>query len=257
MIDIHSHIMPGIDDGAADLSASLAMGRLAEQDGVRTIIATPHNQQAPSSVSRDAYLSGVRWLQAQFTAQGVGIELMPGVEVYLDPEVPKLVERGSVFGLNGSRYLLVEFPLNQYPFYAPEVIFKLFLTGVVPVIAHPERNSDIARDPSLLMPLVENGCLVQLTAASLMGVFGREIKRAAIALLEGQYVHIIATDSHSSGQRGPLLSPAVAVASEVVGAEAALAMVTSTPAAVIANRDIEVPRPLPRKAKRSFFRLGR
>lgn len=255
MIDIHSHIMPGVDDGARGLDESLAMGKMAQADGIDRIVCTPHSVDWSQPGRKAAAGREVAWLQQQFTEAGLEIELLPGVEVYLEPDVHKQRAHESIFGINGSRYLLIEFPHHQYPFYADQIIFELRVRGVVPVIAHPERNLFIRRDPNLLAPLVEKGCLVQLTAASLAGDFTREIQETSFLMLEHNLAHVIATDAHTLIGRGPMLSPAVAQAASRVGRERAEAMVTTIPEAIIGDREITVPSPTAIKAKRNFLGL--
>ena len=167
MIDLHSHILPGLDDGPATLEESLEIARRAAADGVRVIAATPH--------VRDDYPTeavtmkrAVAELRGVIQKEGIPIEVRPGGEIAID-WLDRLAEDDLIrFGLGGSpRYVLVEFPYAGWPLSLHEWIFRLVTKGVTPVIAHPERNSEVQDDPSELRPLVDAGALVQITAASL------------------------------------------------------------------------------------------
>ena len=255
-IDLHSHILPGFDDGAQDEAQALAMARLAVADGVGRIVATPHSldgvwAQLPAAVRERA-----GWLQAACREQGIDLEIVSGLETYIAPDLPRRVTREPGCTLGGTRYLLVEFPLQQYPRYVEQTVFELQVAGFVPIIAHPERYTEVIQDPSLLYTLVERGVLVQLTAASLTGDFGRDVQETAQFFLTHNLAHVIASDAHGTSQRSPVLSEAVAVAAEQIGQDRALAMVTETPARILADERFYVPPPEPlQQQKRRGWRF--
>jgi protein-tyrosine phosphatase len=152
--------------------------------------------------------------------------------------------------LGGSSYLLVELPLHEYPAYTEQVLFDLQARGFRPILAHPERNAVLAKEPGRLSALVERGILAQVTAGSLAGRFGRHVLAAADLMLEHRLVHIIASDAHGFGSRSPVMSVGVAAAAVLVGAERARAMVTTIPAAILAGQAIVAEPPLPLTARR-------
>ena len=244
MIDLHAHILPGLDDGATDLAESLAMARLACADGVRTIVATPHNHDWKPGIGRLDILERVAHLQSALDAAGISMKCVPGVEAYLTPNITEQVESGQAFCLGGSRYILVELPLELYPSYVEQAIFELQIKGLAPILAHPERNAVLAREPRRLYQLVERGLLTQLTAASLVGGFGPQVQDAASLFLKHNLAHIIASDAHGVEGRSPVLSAAVAAAAAVVGQARATAMVTTVPESILAGERLAVEPPL-------------
>ncbi len=255
-IDLHTHILPGFDDGARDDEQALAMARMAVADGVGCIVATPHSLDRGWGQLPAAIRDQVARLQAVCRDQGLDLEIVPGLEAYIAPDLPRRVTREPGCTLGGTRYLLVEFPLQQYPRYVEQTVFELQVAGFTPIIAHPERYTEVIAAPSLIYTLVERGVLTQVTAASLLGVFGREIQEAARLFLTHGLAHVIASDAHGLGQRPPVLSEAVAVAAGWIGEEQALKMVTTTPARILADELIPVPPPDPLQSpKRRLWRL--
>lgn len=253
MIDIHTHLLYGADDGASTLEEALDMVRRAQADGITAMVATPHSTNLPPALVADEIPRRVQALQEELDRNGMAVRLYPGLENYLDLELPKRLEAGHALPLNRGPYVLVELPLTQYPLYTEHVLFELQIKGLVPVLAHPERNADVSRDHSLLERLVERGVLAQVTAASLLGAFGTEVKRSAEAFVKRRLVHIIASDAHGpAGHRSPVLSAAVAAASRLVGREQAQAMVTSLPQAILEGRRLAVEPPLPARRRFSF-----
>jgi protein-tyrosine phosphatase len=250
MIDLHAHILPALDDGPVSMEEALAMGRLAEADGVRTVVATPHSGDWQPALSAAALRSRVAQLQAALDREGVAVSVVMGMEVHLDPDTAWRAVQGSALCLGETKYLLVELPLHEYPTYTEQVLFELQARGFRPILAHPERNAVLAREPALLVPLVERGILAQVTAGSLAGRFGRHVLAAAELMLEHRLVHIIASDAHGFGSRSPVMSVGVAAATVLVGAERAWAMVTTVPAAILAGQAIVAEPPLPLSARR-------
>jgi len=257
MIDIHTHILPNVDDGARDLDEALAMARLAVEDGTRHIIATPHNIDWEATGRREEMTDRVRALQSAMDAAGIALHVYLGSEVRIVPDLVQRMKQGWAMTLNGSRYMLVELPFLLYPPYTERVCFELALEGITPVLAHAERYSAIQEEPETVAPLVERGNLIQITSGSLFGVFGKKAQQAAISLLDRGLVHIIASDAHNTKTRPPLLSQAVNVAAEYVGAERAAKMVNDVPQAILDNAPITVelppPPPPPSPPRRRWF----
>lgn len=212
MIDLHSHILPGIDDGAATLEESLEMARAAVADGVTALAATPHVRgDYPTRPEEMERLTAQ--VRDAVRREGIALELLTGGEVALDV-LPGLDDEAlRRFGLGGSRaHLLVEFPYAGWPLSLEFVTRGLVGRGITPVIAHPERNAEAQRAPERLAAVVDAGALLQLTAASLDGRLGRSARRAAHALLELGLAHLLAGDAHSAGDgRGGLGAAAAAV----------------------------------------------
>jgi protein-tyrosine phosphatase len=243
VVDIHCHLLPGVDDGAADWDVCLEMGRVAAADGIHTIVATPHwplNNEAPNA---ERVRELVAEVQEAFDAESVGVRVLPGHELMILPEAPEELASGAALGIAGStRYALMETPYHHLPFYLREIIFQIQSRGFTPVLAHPERNPVIQTKPETLVDYIDAGCLLQVTAGSITGRFGNGPKRAAEFLMRQGWCHVIASDAHSSNSRPPTLQEAVTAAAAVIGEEAARSAVTTTPEAIISGQPV---RPVP------------
>lgn len=218
MIDIHCHILPGIDDGSPDLESSLAMARIAANDGIHTIIATPHISDISSS--KQSLLDAVTVLNSELKQHNIPLTVLCGAEV--QAHIALIV--ADRFCLADSSFLLLEFPHSYLPGDAAEVIAVLMSRSITPIIAHPERNRDAGREPWKLTPLIEIGAKIQITAESLTGKMGITAKNCAEYLLQNKQVHYLATDSHAPEFRKPVLSQAVSLAAKTVGEDQARKM---------------------------------
>ena len=256
MIDIHCHILPGVDDGAASQDDSVAIAEAAVADGTSTVVATPHGAQWAYTGSLFETRGRVSDLQAELAARRVDLELLVGLEAHITPDLASACTRGDIFTLNGSRYILVEFPMQLLPAYTDQALFDLQLHHLVPVIAHPERNFAIAAKPEILWRMVSKGMLAQVTAGSLTGLFGPRTREVADLLVTHHLIHVIASDAHSVSGRGPALSAAVHRVGELLGRGAAVAMVTTTPQAILRDESVSVPEPEPLEQHRSWFPFG-
>ena len=254
MYDLHAHILPGVDDGAKTPQDALEMARVASQDGTRSMLATPHRRDITERSSVPEIQALVDDLNNRIQQGGFELSILLGMENHLDLDLPEEVSAGRALPMNGSRYILVEFPFFGRPNYAEDVLFQLQLQELTPVLAHPERIEAFQKDKDLLTELVGGGALSQITAGSLLGFFGGSVKRFTNALLREGLVHIIASDTHTAGgRRSPVLTAGVRAAA-FVGAERARAMAEATPKAVLENLPAQVPPPnevkLPRRRSR-------
>lgn len=254
MIDIHTHILPGLDDGASNLDEALEMARVAVADGIAQLVATPHS--AWGAATEGNVREGVQALQAALDEAGIVLRVMRGVEVWLTPEVVAQQHAGRAFPINGGRYMLVELPPHQIPPYTEQSIFALQLAGVTPILAHPERYSALEGNLNPLYELVNRGVLGQVTAGSLLGDFGPQAKQMAEIMLTHRLAHVIASDAHAARGRVPVLAMAAKRAAQLVGEEQARAMVTTVPESIVTGRAIEVPEPEPYRAKRHWLPWG-
>lgn len=246
MIDLHAHVLPGIDDGPGTLESSLELARAAVADGVTVMAATPHvrDDYPTDAVTMTRLLDELR---AAMASDAIPLELLPGGEVALERVRSLPVSDLQGFGLGGNPgYLLVEFPYHGWPLDLSELLFRLVAQGVTPVLAHPERNDVVQRAPEKLKALVSSGCLVQLTAASAAGRLGRRSRAAATQLLELGLAHLLASDAHAAGLRGAGLS-AAAVA--VGGGQLAEWLTCELPAAIVARTELP-PRPAEHRGRR-------
>ena len=258
MIDIHCHILPDVDDGASGLEQSLEMARIAQADGIDMIVATPHAFNGLYVNAVRTILDQCERLNEALERASIEIELLSGAEVHFCPGMASKVRQGAIQTINGSgRYILLEFPLHAMPPHYKDDIFELKLADVTPIIAHPERNAFFNFHPEALLELVEMGCLVQITAASILGGMGRGPAESARKMLKTRMAHIIASDAHSPDKRPPVLSPAVDAAAKILGSrEEALRMVLDRPSAILRGETVEVPPPATWPKKRWFSFLG-
>ncbi len=235
MIDLHCHILPGIDDGAPDLATSLAMARIAVADGIKVIACTPHIY--PGLYENDA--AGIRLaivaLQAALDAEGIELKLVEGADVHLTPELLVDLAAGRIPTLNGTRYLLLEPPHHVAPPRFEEQVFNLLANGYVPLITHPERLTWIEMNYPMFLRIAKGGAWLQVTAGALTGRFGTRPRYWAERLLDEGPVQVIATDAHSVHRRPPLLAEARVAAEKRVGTAESWALVRDRPAAILQN----------------------
>ncbi len=236
MIDMHSHILPGIDDGPVDLEESLQMLRLAAADAVRVQVLTPH-------IHIGRYENTKASLQAAFAefctlvaAAGIGVELRLAAEVRIGAEILQLVAGDAIpwlGGWDGRRVLLLEFPHSQIPVGSINLVQWLIQRQVVPMIAHPERNRELLAQPDKLNPFLQAGCLTQVTAGSLNGKFGPGPRAFAENLLQAGHVTLLATDCHNLAYRPPELGSGRDAAAALIGEEAARRLVEENPQRIL------------------------
>lgn len=217
MIDIHCHILAGIDDGAQTDNDSLAMAKLAVQEGITTIVATPHHKNGRYLNPKQDVLVKVAELNKRLLEEEIDLKILPGQETAISGELLEDYENGHVLTLNETNYVFVELPSDHVPRYTEKMLFDLQLKGLIPVIVHPERNREIHERPELLYKLVEKGALAQLTAGSVCGRFGKKIKRFSEQLIEANLVHFIASDAHNITSRGFHLQQAYDVVEKLYG----------------------------------------
>lgn len=245
MIDLHSHVLPGLDDGASDLEESLAICRAAAADGVTVLAATPH-VRADYPTTPEAMEFALAAVRA---AVGEVVDVVPGGEIAL-AELNRPIEELLRFGLAGNpRYLLVETPYVGWPLDIADRLSRVHASGITPVLAHPERNFEVQARPALLEPIVAAGTLVQLTAASLDGRVGRRATACAAELLKRELAHLIASDAHAASVRAVGLS---AAASAVGDVELARWLTVDVPQAILG--DTAVPERPTRSSPRRFLR---
>jgi protein-tyrosine phosphatase len=251
MIDLHCHILPGIDDGAVSLSESIEMCRIALNDGISKVVCSPHYVAGKYNNDRCRIMEEVKRLQSSLDDEGIPLTLCPGCEIRLDLNLVERIRAGELLTINDSgRYIILELPDEALPQNIEEIISSLIFAGIVPIIAHPERNYTIQSDPEIIYRLVGLGALTQLTSASLTGLFGRKIEKFSVFLLEHKLTHMLITDAHSSRRRRPLLSEGLKRLKEIVGEEAAMEMVEAIPEKILNGEDVDVEYPAPLKEKR-------
>ncbi len=207
MIDIHCHLIPNVDDGPDSWEESLEMARIACRDGIRYAFATPHWVQGSGMApSPELVCEGVERLNELVSQGGLNYKVYPGMEIGLCENLPRLVETGEVLLLGESDCLLVETPFVSLPWGMGEILFGLISMGIRPVLAHPERNRVIQREPEIVADFVEKGTLIQVNAFSLCGDYGEGARRCCTKLAEMGLIHTLASDGHSAQWRPPIIS---------------------------------------------------
>lgn len=250
-IDIHSHIIPGIDDGAEDMTMALEMLRIASLDGTKHIVATPHfnpfsipdngnTSLDTNSIMNISELVRTKTLELSEHASNleIDIRIYSGTEVLIHPDIPTLLENNSICTLNGSRYILIELPMYGKPIYMPDVLYQIQLMGFVPIITHPERYNEVVNDYMIVQRYVDRGMLVQINAGSLMGLFGRKVQKVAVKLIKNGLVHFIASDAHSIKGRLPKLSGAARMVEKKFGMEIMQRLFYYNGIAVLENSEV-------------------
>lgn len=237
MIDLHSHILPGIDDGAKDLEMALEMAQQAVARGIKAVAATPHYLKVTWSEVKNK----TNELRLLLTDHGIELEVIAGAELYIDPMFIDL-PAGEIPTYNDTgRYCLVEFPMMEFPAYIDQVLFSLQVKGITPIIAHPERYQRVIREPNLVAEWIEAGSLIQMNANSVLGLFGEKVIKTSRIMLEHNMVHFIASDAHSTGRRGFCLDSAAEAAAKIIAPDDVEKLVSSNPALVIAGEPIDIP----------------
>lgn len=255
MIDLHSHILPGIDDGSKSLEMSLAMARIAVDDGITLMACTPHiypgmylNDTSGITTARDA-------LQTSLDEHAIPLQLTTGADVHLVPGLLEGLRGGTVPTLHNTRYLLLEPSHHVAPPRFAESVFQLVAAGYVPVITHPERLTWVEDHFQVFVDLTQQGAWMQVTAGALTGVFGARAKYWGERFVGEGLTHIIATDAHSAGRRIPVMSEARAIAERLLGREEAHLLVVGRQELLLQDALPSAVPPLPvRKAAKGWLR---
>ncbi len=240
-VDIHSHILPGIDDGPKNMDKALEMVRFAWKNGTESIIATPHFMHGVSEyeINRQDIDNVCYKLMGKVREEGIRIKIYPGSEVFITPNLPELLKKNVIHTLNNSLYVLVELPVSSIPLYFKDVLFRLMINDYIPVLAHPERNLKVVKKPEIIREYVENGMLVQINSSSLKGLHQKNVKRAAVKLLKLGLVHFVASDAHTTKNRNAALIDVMKLVSSLIGSPKATELFETNGRKVI-NNEINV-----------------
>ena len=235
MVDIHCHILPGIDDGSDTWETTDKMCRMAARDGITHIVATPHCD-GHYLYDREHFTDMLGTLSE---IAGEWLTFTIGCDFHLSPRnLEDAMNDPRRFAIGDTQYLMVEFDHHGIPYNAPEQLMAIISRGMVPIITHPERNGYLMKNLDVVERFVHEGCRVQVTANALTGFWGPKSKKAAEKLIQKKLVHIVATDAHDLELRPPILSEARKRAAELTSEEMAEALVTTNPGAVVAGRSI-------------------
>lgn len=238
MIDLHSHILWGVDDGAKDIEVSEEMAKVAIENDISIIVATPHFRTSKEdTTTASQVVEKVEALNDYYFKNGIDLTIYPGMELYASNDLPDMLKEGKALTLADTRYILLEFSTREIPYFLDDLIYRLKLDGYIPIIAHPERNKDISEDIEILRKLVRKGVYAQVNKGSLLGEFGDRAKQTAIQLLKEGLVHCISTDMHGIERRTPSLDGLKDQLLEVIGEEQIDILLKENPKRVLENRD--------------------
>lgn len=251
MIDIHNHLLPGIDDGCITYADALKALKEAENNGIKAIILTPHYIKGSKFACNNQDKKEIlKKLKEEALENNINIELYLGNEIYFENELYELITNGEAMTLNDSKYMLFELPMTNIVNNLKEVIFDLRSKGIVPIIAHPERYTYFQDDPNELIPLIRQGCLFQGNLGSLLGLYGKGAKKCLKVFLEHNLIHFMASDVHHSNSKNYiLLDDGLKELENIVGAEAKT-LIEENPLKVINNQDIIIKEP--KEVKKRF-----
>lgn len=242
MIDIHHHLLFGLDDGSTDIATSLAMAHEAANDGITHIVCTPH---ANHRYHFDPFANGERFAELQRRLEGV-VRLGLGCDFHLSYDnIDDALKQPTKYTINQKNYLLVEFADLSIPASITETFYEMGIAGIKPIITHPERNFTIQSHPERMVPWLREGCLVQITASSLTGRFGRTAQSMARDFFDKNWVHFLATDAHNLTSRPPILSEAYKIIAKKYGTETAERVCVTNPSAAFHGTEFPAqPEPL-------------
>jgi protein-tyrosine phosphatase len=236
MIDIHHHCLPGVDDGPRTLAESVDLCRMAADEGIETIVATPHVLRGRwQNTSREQLAAILERLRA---AVGEKPRIVLGSEYFFGHDMDEMLRTQSILPLAGGRYILVEFASHTVPPLVRDPLYRIQLDGWIPVIAHPERNVVFQAKPDFLASLIRIGVKTQVTTGSVMGEFGAEAAAAAIDWLKRGWVHVMATDAHNVTKRQPRFRAARAKVADLVGEKIAQALFVDNPKSIVESRGL-------------------
>lgn len=236
MIDLHCHILPGIDDGAQDVAVSIAMAQASVEQGVTVLACTPHILPGLYHNSGPAIREATQNLQVVLDREGIPLRLVPGADVHMAPDFINGIRSGRLLSLADSRYILVEPPHHTAPPQLEEFFFALVVAGYVPILTHPERLSWVPSRYAMVKKLVDAGVWMQITAGSFTGAFGRNALYWAQRMLDEGCVHLLASDAHDAERRPPNLAVAREIVAKRVGAEEAEHLVTTRPMGILKDQ---------------------
>jgi len=260
MIDLHCHILPGVDDGPKNLDESLEMSRIFIKAGYRQVVATPH--QVPGTtwmLSTEEIRNQLAELNHAIKIEGIELNVLPGMEISFDPLIPDLLEKGRLLTLGKTSYVLIETPFQQLPLGWEQVVFAILAKGYFILMAHPERCAQLAVSPQLADRLIESGVYLQVNWDSFLGYHGRAALQMAHHLADSGYIHCLATDSHNPQERHAAhVRLAAAKIEKLMGSENLQCIATENPLRILRNTHplpMMMPNPKTQVKKKSKWRF--
>jgi len=241
MFDLHSHILPNIDDGAKNMEMSLAMLKIAAENGTKNIVATPHIIEGEWLPTWDIILKKCDILQQGCQQAGLDLRIFPGGEVAIHFDIIALLKGPGTYCINSGRYLLVELPATHIPTYTEKFFFTLQTKGITPILAHPERHPEISKNPEILAEWIGMGVLSQMNGTSITGIMGERVMRTAELLLTNSMVHVIGSDAHSIRTRNTNLAVAAERIKSLVGPKGTEQLLVVNPRNILESQEVDIP----------------
>ena len=238
MIDVHSHLVYGVDDGSRDLEETMAILKEAKKAGFTDIILTPHYMEDYYMVPSEDIEKRIDIMKDE--ANKIGIELYQGNEIYATENIVKLIEEKEAVSLNNSRYVLFELPMQTKPMNLDEVVYIILESGRIPIIAHPERYRYVQEDPNILLDYINQGVLFQANYGSITGHYGKEIKETVKKLLTHNMIHFLGSDNHRTHSVYREIPEAMQILEKWVGADMVNELTTENPSHILKNKEIEI-----------------
>lgn len=236
MIDLHCHLLPGIDDGPSNMDEAIELARLAVANGIKGVVVTPHIQPGVYENTKGTIEQVFNQFRLAVDAEQIPLKLGMAAEVRISPEVISMLAAGEIPFLgeeDGYKYMLLEFPHGNIPPGSDKMINRLLDQKIRPVIAHPERNMEVMQKLEKIEPFVDQGCLLQVTSGSIAGQFGPYVQQCARNMFEQDWVYILASDAHDSGFRQPALEAGRKAAAEIIGEDASWELVRGRPERIV------------------------
>lgn len=251
MVDFHSHILPEIDDGSRSIEETIDMLEEAQKAGFSSIISTSHYIDGSYDCDKITREKLINEIQGILINKGINLKIYNGAEAYISRDLSLLVKDGKVPTMNNSKYLLFELPMNTKVLFLEDVIFSLLSNKIVPIIAHPERYSFVQDDPNSLIDLINKGVLFQMNYGSILGYYGKDVKKTALKLLKANMIHFLGSDAHRHHSIYTNILENKSDIIKIVGEEKFKELSEKNPTHVINNEDIEIEKPS--KIKKFLF----
>lgn len=253
MIDVHSHIIPKIDDGARELEESYIMIKEAENSGFTNIISTSHYIEGYYEEDKEKIDEWIKLTNNTLKEKKINVTLHCGSEIYITQNLVDLIKNKKANTLAESRYVLFELPMNSNIKYLNNIIFEIKSHNMIPVIAHPERYTYVQENPNILIPLIEQGTLFQGNYASIIGKYGNYAKTTMKKLLKADMIHFLGTDCHRKNDIYNEMKEILIVLSNIVGKEKIEELSTINPGNILNDKEIKIIEPT--KIRKSFFKM--
>jgi len=251
MIDIHAHLLPGVDDGPGNFVESIEMLKSGLSDGIHGVVCTSHVLDKLSPDIEKKYQEKFNTLKEMAAKEGLGISLWLGSEIMCDASFDLKSPIATIN--NNGKYLLIELPMGQMPSEIGEIFFRITLEGITPILAHPARNAVIIQKPNVVYEFVNRGVLMQINSGSITGAFGRRVKETAFLLLKHNLVHFVASDCHGVVSRPMSLKKSYREIEDSFGREMADELFITNPSKAVAGKEIQIRDPMPVSRKKGIF----